>query len=226
MSASRARVIGTALLAGLCAATCDTPGITVAGPGSDRYLGYDPASITGFIYHWPAGHDIKIYVDRTAEPSDADLVSAVHAAINAWVPVARLGEVRMHVVADVQSADVIFRHSQAPTLVGSSECDPLSIGSGGVTFFCVPDRTPVRLTLLDGTGGHVMMEVAVNRFALDTASYFPSLVVHEMGHVLGIGSHSPNPADLMYGRPRRFHPTDADVATLRYVLAQRADVRF
>ncbi len=226
MTSSRARILFLTLVAGLAAVTCDTPLITVAGPGSDRYLGYDPASLTGFIYHWPAGHDITIYVDRTDEPSDADLGSAVHAAIAAWEPVARTGEVRMHVVPDVHDADVIFRNMQAPTLIGTSQCDQFSTGSGGVTFFCVPDRTPVRLDLLDGTGGHVMMEVAVNRQVLDTVSFYPSLVIHEMGHVLGIGSHSPNPADLMYGRPRLFLPTDADVATLRYVLSQRPDVRF
>jgi hypothetical protein len=229
MTASGFRSAGAVLLAVLGAATCDTPGITVAGPGSDRYAGYDPASITGFIYHWPAGHNIAIYVDRTDEPADADLGNAVHAAIAAWEPVARLGEVRMHVVTDVHDAEVIFRHSHAPTLVGSAQCDQFGIGAGGVTFFCVPDATPlvpVRLDLLDGSPGHVMMEVAVNRFVLDTASFFPSLVAHEMGHVLGIGAHSPNTADLMYGRPRLFQPTDADAATLRYVLSQRPDVRF
>ena len=205
----------------LGAAACDSPTLFVASPG------YNPTSLAPFIYHWPAGHTIAIYADRTEEPPGADLLAAVKDGIAAWEAVARLGEIRLRVVSDVHDADVVFHHSRAPRLVESDVCSPFDIGAGGYTFFCLTDDLdPVTLGLVDGTGGRVMMDVAVNRFALDTAAFFPALVVHEMGHVLGIGAHSPNPADLMYGRPRRFAPTEADATTLRYVLARKPDVIF
>jgi hypothetical protein len=44
--------------------------------------------------------------------------------------------------------------------------------------------------------------------------------------VIGIGAHSPDTEDLMFGTPRVFVPSDADAATLRYVLNRRAAARF
>jgi len=50
------------------------------------------------------------------------------------------------------------------------------------------------------------------------------VVAHEMGHVVGIGGHSPPTSDLMYTRPTVSAPTDRDRATLRNVLGRPADI--
>jgi len=214
---ARAITLTVAAAGAFLIASCDTPTLTAAVPA------YDPTAIVPFIYHWQPGHDIAIFVDKTNAPADADLDKAVHDGITAWEAIASLGEVRMHVVSDYHAADVIVHHSQAPHLWTSEDCSAFTIGAGGTTTFCPPLRatpTPIALQLNDGTGGHVYMDVSVNRFALDTASFFPSLVIHELGHVLGIGAHSANPADLMFGRPRRFTPSAADASTLLYVLSR------
>jgi hypothetical protein len=221
------RALVVALFAALAVA-CDTPVMTTGEPA------YDSKSIVPFSYHWQAGHDIAIYVDTLRQPDDADLPAAVRSAIAAWESIATLGEIRLHIVNDVHDADVIFHHYLAPLLVQSDVCPIFLSGAGGQTSLCVtgdldntpPDLDAVPYDLVDGRSGHVMMDVAVNAFQLDTASFFPALVVHEMGHVLGIGAHSPDATDLMFGRPRRFAPSGADAVTMRFVLTRRPDVWF
>jgi predicted Zn-dependent protease len=72
----------------------------------------------------------------------------------------------------------------------------------------------------------VKMDVAVSRTAVPDAAAFRSVVMHEFGHVLGIGAHSPTSTDLMYGVPRAPAPTLADAQTLRFVLSQRPEVQY
>lgn len=216
----RAATLGAALCLA-AAAACDSPVMNAPPPG------YDPTVNTTFIYNWRPGSEIRIFVDRNQEPDNADLDAAVRAAIKVWEPVGRLGEIRMRVVSQYRDADVVFHHSRAPRIV-EGDCLPPVLGSGGLTAFCTDDAQTryVPLPFADGTPGAAKMVVSINVFALDTAEFFGALVAHEMGHVLGIGAHSPDPADLMYGRPRKFAPTAADATTLRYVLSRRPQVRF
>ena len=215
------RIASACAALGLAVAGCDTPSIATQDPG------YDPETIAPFIYHWAPGHDIAIFVDRTGEPADADLDTAVRNGIAAWEGVGLLGEIRLHIVTDVHKADVIFHHATAPRLIGSETCSPVDIGAGGNTFFCVSDdMQSLVLPFNDGSGGHVKMDVAMERVVFPSQDAFRSGVMHELGHVLGIGAHSPNTTDLVYGVPRAAAPTSNDIATLRYVLSQRADVPF
>jgi hypothetical protein len=188
---------------------------------------YDPIAITGFIYHWQHGRAINIYVHTVGEPDDADLQSAVRAATEAWKGVGRLGQIEFRIVDDLHDADVVFQHFGSPLLFTPTEtCTPPALGSGGVTFFCVTDDGEVTPLQIPDGSGEFYMNVTVNRGAVESGSVFRSLVIHEMGHVLGIGAHSPDPDDLMNGRPRRMTPSEADEAALRYVLSRRADVTF
>lgn len=198
--------------------------------------GYDPEAITHFIYHWAPGRDIAIYVDASNPPADADLPAAVQAAITEWEAVGRLGEIRMHAVGDIHDADVIVhfnttpRRAVAPADPENPEtnvcAEPPDVGSGSTWICVLDDLRAITLELTDGSGGHVKMDVSVSRAAVPDQAAFRSVVMHELGHVLGIGAHSPDAADLMFVRPRAPTPTDADARTLRFVLSQRADVPF
>jgi predicted Zn-dependent protease len=88
------------------------------------------------------------------------------------------------------------------------------------------DFVPQILQLNDGSGGHVKMDVRINLGAISDPQYFDAIVAHELGHVLGIGTHSSNVADIMNGTPRVFAPSADDAATLRYVLSRPAAARF
>ena len=70
------------------------------------------------------------------------------------------------------------------------------------------------------------MDVLVSRATAGDNAHFRAFVAHELGHVLGLGAHSGNIADLMFGAPSRLTPSTADVETLLYVLGQTPTVRF
>jgi predicted Zn-dependent protease len=210
-----ALAIATAAIAG----ACDTPTMRGDDPA------YDPVALTGFYYHWAPGHEISIFVDETAATPGTDLLQAVKDAIAAWKDVTRLGELRFRITADFRDADVIFRYRAAPRIV-DPQC-PLFETGGGQTFFCVDENLQLfPFVNRDGSVSTVKMDVSIFPGELDTLSFFPALVAHEMGHVVGIGAHSPTPTDLMYGRPRRFTPAPADEATLRFILGHKPDVLF
>jgi hypothetical protein len=205
----------------LAAGSCDAPTMTAEQPG------YNPVGVVPVIYHWRPGHDIAIYVDLTNAVAGTDLEAAVREGINVWREVGRLGEVRMHITRDLRAADVIVHHSTAPRLAESDVCPPFPTGAGGYTLICVDENNvATNMTFVDGRESHVKMDVSVNRAAATADSVFRSFVIHELGHVLGIGAHSPNQADLMFGSPRRLVPTAADASTLRYVLSRKADILF
>lgn len=211
------------------AAACETPSIPVVPAG------YDPESLVPFIYHWSAGHDIAVYVDTTDATPGTDLPASVEQAIAAWEPVGRLGEVRLHTVSDMHAADVIVHFMNVRRLIASPDdpdnpgtplCSPQDTGSG-YTWLCITsDLQAVSFLFTDGSDGHVKMDVAVSRTAVPDDAAFRSVVMHEVGHVIGIGAHSPNIDDLMFVRPRALAPTDNDAQTLRFILSQRADVRY
>jgi predicted Zn-dependent protease len=48
-----------------------------------------------------------------------------------------------------------------------------------------------------------------------------AVVAHEFGHALGIGGHSPNAQDVMFGAPTVSVPTGRDAQTLQFVLGER-----
>ncbi len=211
-------LFAAALVAALGA--CDTPTVPAESAG------YDPTALTGFVYHWGPGREIAIYVDPTAAPAGTDLAAAVRDAARVWEAVTRLGEVRLRITATPTDADVIFHHAAAPRLGEAEGCSPFDVGAGGYTFFCIDGETPLVLALRGGPAGRVKMDVAVNRAAADDDAHFRAIVAHELGHVLGIGAHSGEADDLMFGSPRRLTPSDRDARTLRSVFSRRATVAF
>lgn len=215
----RGRALLSGVLIALATACADdaptTPSESVA---------YDPTALTGFLYHWGARRTISIYVDPTAAPAGTDLAASVQRAMDGWE--ATTNDVRLRRVATVGEADVVFHHVTAPRLVRTGSCSPFDVGAGGYTFFCVIGDAPETLTLIDGTGGRVKMDVAVDRSAAADAATFDAIVAHELGHVLGIGAHSPVADDLMFGAPRRPDPSERDARTLRVVLRNTPEVAF
>ena len=107
-----------------------------------------------YLYHWPAGRTIRVYVDPTAEPAGSDLRSAVVSAASLWGGTVRNGEVAVAIASAPGQADVIVHYGEAPRLVGPGDCAPPASGGSGSTFLC-PDFTTgtlVVLPLLAGGG--------------------------------------------------------------------------
>ena len=184
---------------------------------------YDPTYSAGgrtVLYHWRAGSTIRVYAQPSASSISADLPATLRSAFAVWRAEAEFREYVLVLVDRPADADVIVRFRSEAPLISYADCTYPSTAASGVTFFC-PDAALQRvqvLPLLAGAPGHVRMEVAVSASAV--AGRFESVVAHEIGHVLGIGAHSREPADLMYPFPTAQAPSARDAATLRYVLHQ------
>jgi hypothetical protein len=230
---SRLALLASAAAA-LLVAACDAP------TGDREEPTFDPRPVamdaTGqfrpFVYHWPLGATISVFVDPTAAPAGSDLRSAFLDGAAMWTQALYYREATFALVSDPRDADVVVRYGEASRIVGSGSCAPPSGSAVGITFFCadLAAKEFETLPLLGATAGgsaagHVKMDVAVYRARAADEATFRRLVAHEVGHVLGIGTHSPSAADLMYAFPSVDAPSAGDARTLRYVLHQPADLR-
>lgn len=173
------------------------------------------------LYHWQPGATIRVFADAANAADAAALRGALEPAFAAWRSDVEFAEFRLTLVGSVSDADVIVHFRDQPFAVSFADCTYPGTGAAGVTFFCPNDAlTTVQVLplLAGGSPGHVRMDVGIAR--LPEAARFQSVVTHEIGHVLGIGAHSGEPADLMYAFPSATAPTARDAATLRYVLHQ------
>ena len=217
---SLTRIRRSALVVAAAAlASCDAPTMPSELPGYDPRLGGTD------IYHWPLGHDIAVYVDPAAG-GDA-FAAPVQSGFAGWRDSLRYREVTMTLVGSPELADVIVHHINAPYLVEPGTCGSFGPGAAGRTFFCVAlqgDTLEV-LPLVSGASGRVKMNVTIDPSRTTTASPVAAIVAHELGHVLGIGTHSNGTTDLMFAAPTVLVPNASDAATLRWLLHQPPTIR-
>ena len=209
----------------LGATACDAPTVPREDPTYEPRV-YNDATGELQVFHWQLGRTIRLYVDH----SNGGLALLEHVAYAAttWEDVVYYREFDLEMVRTAEEADVIIHTASAPLLWTSPEdCGVPPGGAGGVTWFCGDlDGTSLELLpLTAGGGGHVKIDVTID--PASTSETFPlrALVTHEIGHVLGIGGHSSDPADIMYGAPQVLKPSSRDAATLRYILHQPATLR-
>lgn len=230
MARDRRRRAGRRVLVlALALAACDAPTLP------EEQAPYSYTQLTGGqVYRWASGRTIAVFADTEAAPAEYDIVAATRRAAARWNAVPGYGDFTMVVVDDVRAADVVVRHFAAPRRVDVMDCDSPLGGAGETTFCPEPPVAPV-LPLLDGAGGRVKVEVTIDvervpNLILELAGqtrarYFETLVTHELGHVLGIGGHSTDAADIMRGVPQVGEPSADDRRTLRAVLRQAPDIR-
>jgi predicted Zn-dependent protease len=216
----RALLLGAALLS-----ACDSPTVP------ERLLRdvYDYRLLTPEprVLRWPSGSTVRVYVEPAAEPArTAALQAALQSAIPAWNAAALYGEVRLEETTDVANADVVMLYSGTLAPVDVSACSPG--GGQAYTTFCLSDDAnhlkvfPLRNS---PTAGNVKFLLTVRTTTVLNAEEVRRLVAHELGHVLGIGQHSPTPTDLMYaGVLTRAEPNAADRRTLQVLYHTEPDI--
>ena len=211
------RRMSAALLVVLTA--CDPPNWIGDSPG------YDPRLPGDLTYHWPLGRTISVYVD----PSGGGDVfrDLVVPSAGGWRDSVYFAEFTVRVVADAANADVIMHTRDAPLLVATGTCTYSPPGAAGVTFFCAAETgdTLEVLELLSGEVGRVKMDVAIDLSRIGGGTTLRAIVAHELGHVLGIGSHSNDADDLMYSVPTVERPSARDASALRWVLHTPGGIR-
>jgi predicted Zn-dependent protease len=211
-------------------AGCD--GVTVAPRSSTEVYDFRLQSDTFHVFHWPAGKNIKVYINAPADAAlAATLTGAFEHGAEQWNAYAMYGEYRLTRTTSIEDADVLLTMSNDVSPVNTDGCPPIL--TSGSTTFCLQDPTAATLHLAgyplappaDTSARNVKMLVTILTSQAGVAGRINILVAHELGHVLGIGRHSPDPGDLMAaGVPVRSTLSRRDIATVQVLYHTVPDI--
>ncbi len=205
------------LAAALALAACESP----AEPGGEGTYDFTLPVDDEVVYRWPAGSTVRVYVHGSGHGARNGLLEeAVARAARDWTAPLGPAAVRFARVAEPTEAEVVVRWSDTPPPVDTGACEPVVTGRAATTFCPTPDyATLERFPLLpphEAEESLVRMVVTILADEAIGPRRVRQLVAHELGHVLGIGRHSPDPDDLMWDGPLGpIRPSAADRLTLQ-----------
>jgi hypothetical protein len=179
-----------------------------------RYL----SDLGGEVFHWPSD---RLPVRYFADPRGM-MPALVSTGLQQWERQFLYGEFKATLVADSTAADVIVLWQDSvppdvpPDTTGAvAACDAVTqyvIDSTAAASAVTPPvpmsgSTPP-LTL---TGPmHTFLRVRPGFTEAQVAACMPRVATHELGHTIGILTHSPANTDLMWGTPTTATPTNRD----------------
>ena len=217
----RMAVVGVAL-----ATACDSATIpALPGPYDFRLAIYGTdGRARQRTFHWDRGTVVPVYVDD--EPAGAGaLREAFQRAVRAWRSAAAFGEVRLRETTDLGEARAVLRWHDAVGVLSTPMTCVGPVTGAASTLGCLNDPRDALRTWprRDGEPSQVIYRVVIRR--TDDQELLDRLVIHEMGHVLGILSHSPDPSDIMWAGPDLPPaPTARDRSTLRSLYMTPVDL--
>ncbi|HET9986745.1 MAG TPA: hypothetical protein VFQ38_24425 [Longimicrobiales bacterium] len=217
-----ARAAAAAGLALLLAA-CDAPTVP-ALPGAYTYA--LPTSGSGTVLRWPSGSTIRVYAEGGDAAATAALARALDQGAAAWNATMKYGEFRIVAASAIEDADVVLLWTGVALPVETGQCVPDLTGVAVTTFCLATPPTRLEPFPIKGSaqGGRVKMLVQVLASLATDSARARRTVTHELGHVLGIGQHSPSEADLMNARASAPRLSPADQATVLALYHTRPDV--
>jgi predicted Zn-dependent protease len=204
-------------VAALSLAGCEGPTVppnTTADIYDYRLMTTPPA-----VIRWPSGTRVRVYVAGAAGTREDMMSASLARGAAEWNRHAFYGEYELVRATSIRDADVVLRWSDEPSPVDMSECQPEL--ANAVTTFCLSDDDPTRLHVFliaadNESPGSVRFVITVLGTQSGNPDAVARLVLHELGHVLGIGRHSPDSSDLMSaGVPTRSTLSVADIATVQ-----------
>lgn len=212
---------GIATLSGAALLACDAP------TAARSAFAFDPTSLSnGVLYRWTSGQRIRVWVAGDAAPG-RDLAGAVRSALAAWNAQPRFAEFELTLTSDPAQANILVFDRSQPLPVTPGRCGFDPRGAVGYTYFCGDGSRAERLPLAAASEATVSMAsvvIRVDRALVADQAGLDAIVAHEFGHALGIGAHSGDAGDLMFGLPRVTVPSARDARTLQYVLGARPDL--
>ena len=184
------------------------------------------------VLRWPTGSTIRVYLNPGADPANAELMAAAfERAAAIWNSQALFAEYNIVRASTIETSDVVMRWSADPTPLDVTACVPGF--SAGVTTFCFLDPDDPTAGLLpfpplppgDPEYDGVKMVVSILSSQAPIPGRADALITHELGHVLGIGRHSPFPDDLMTAStPSRATLSRRDANTIRLLYHTAPDI--
>jgi predicted Zn-dependent protease len=177
------------------------------------------------VMRWPSASRIAIYVNPAPEAARTSvLTDAFTQGATAWEAASLYATYSFAAANSPQEADVILTWSDVPAPVVTANCQP----SGGAAFttFCLEGNHLFVYPLTNSQQqSHVRFIVTVRASEAGNATRVRTLVMHELGHVLGLAQHSPNPGDLMFANPLdRSEPNARDRASVQLLYQLQADI--
>ena len=160
-------------------------------------------------FHWRQEElPVRVWV---SEDEIAELPGLTQRALEIWEDVFLYGEFRGELVSDSKTAHVIVRGVPAPSKPVEEVVrlpSALAPECGGATDIVLSDdlsviSLPIRV--------YLDRQAAPDAPGLATCLALTS--IHELGHALGILSHSPNSTDIMYIDPQVELPSEFDRET-------------
>ncbi|MFN5581062.1 hypothetical protein [Gemmatimonas sp.] len=204
----------------LLAGGCDAPS---TAPTS---FAYDPTALTaGQRYRWSNGRRVNVYVVPTST-GPYDLSATVNGAIARWNAVPDRERFTLQRTTNIAQANVIvFERGSAMPVTPPPGCPYSTTGASGYTYLCpINGRAALLPLTTDGPSGTATVLIRIDMGRITLAPLFDAVVTHELGHAVGIGGHSDSEADVMFASPRTSAISGRDTQTLRWLLAQTADV--
>jgi hypothetical protein len=173
---------------------------------------------TSLVFHWPASRmPVRFYAEATG-----DLRTNVLAGLTTWVNGFRCQEASFQLVSDSTTADVIVR--QAPVLPPlAARAFTLAADSVGACSGRTDGVFDSTLTLTGPVRSYIVPIAVGDSVAI--AGCYRMVTTHEIGHALGILSHSTDAADLMYTTPRRSSLSPNDRYTLQKLYHRTPTIR-
>jgi predicted Zn-dependent protease len=197
---SRLRACGTALFCGLLLVGCGDIG---APNRSNLYEFRNVVSVGDTLsFHWPTETmPVTFWVEDSL-----NLRAHTDSAIAVWQRELLYNEFRGEIVTDSASADVIVRAETPPGNAVPAMVDACQ----AATDLPIDPMTHV-LTL----PVRVYVEPRFDPSSPGTQACFATVMIHELGHVLGILNHSSNPLDIMFSNPTVATPSERDRNTVQ-----------
>jgi hypothetical protein len=175
---------------------------------------------TTVVFRWPDSYrPVRIY----AEPVDS-LQANVQRGMQLWANGVHCGELSLQMWPDSTTADVVVRNPPflppPPTSGGIMRVSGDSVGACGGRTDVFLDSA--RTTLLRPIRSYIVPN-GIDTVAIEACYHF--VTAHEIGHSLGLFSHSTDPGDLMYQVPRHTALSINDLYTIEILYHLVAPVK-